>query len=128
MKITLMAIIMTLVSTMAMATDSGPSIEPGPAELQDSEALNVLLYQVPSEKLADLKAGSNTMAVQTQNMTPNVIKYIYTSRNCYLDRSMTGHFRCTENKGLTVLETLKVIPGSRIITKSYKVSAVVGLR
>lgn len=124
MKNTLIVLIMTLVSTMAMATDSGPSIEPGPSIMQDSAALNILIYQVPSKKMTDLKKDTNKMAVHARRINPNTTEYTYTSGKCITVKSLGPAVRCSVDKALKVVEkTEDIIPG-KIVKKTYEVGEV----
>lgn len=122
MKIVLSAIV-TLVSVMALADIPRPHVEPGQPKSVDAESLNVLVYGVPSAKLAELKAGSNTMAVQVQLLNPSVSRYTYTSRQC--SYGIAGN-RCMENKQMTVTKTVAVRPDHKTVT--YQVSEVSRLR
>lgn len=122
MKLFLSALV-TLVSVMAMADIPRPHVEPGQAKEIDSSAANVIVYGVPAAKLADLKAGSNTLQIQRQNMSPGVTNYVLTTRNCNM--SIAG-VMCLENKQLSVTQTV-VSGGDRSVT-TYSVGKVSKLR
>lgn len=122
MKIAL-SLLITLVSVMALADIPRPRVEPGPQAAVDAEALNVLIYGAPEAKLADLKAGSNTLQVQKQNLKPGVTRYSYTSRNC--SYGIAGYL-CLENKQMNIIKTEKVSPDR--LQVSYQISDVMKLR
>jgi hypothetical protein len=124
MKI-LLATLVTLASMASMADIPMPQprVEPGPQKSVDAEALNVLIYGSSAAKQADLKAGSNTMAVQRQGLKPGVTRYTYTSRNC--SYGIAGNL-CLENKQMSITKTEKVSPDR--LQVSYQVSEVMKLR
>lgn len=126
MKIVLAAIV-TLASIVVLADiprpHSGPRVEPGPLQEVEAESLNVLVYGAPSAKLAELKAGSNTMLVQVQRIARGISRFVYTSRNC--SYGIAGNM-CVENKQLSITKTETVIPDHKSVT--YRVSDVVRLR
>ncbi len=124
---TVLAVIVTLASIVVLADiprpHTGPHVEPGPLQEVEAESLNVLVYGVPSAKLADLKKGSNTLVVQVQRLAPTISGYVYTSRNCTY--GIAGNL-CMENKQLTVTKRETVMADHKAV--SYTVSEVVKLR
>lgn len=122
MKIALTALV-TLASVIALADIPRPHVEPGQPKSVAAEELNVLLYGAPASKVADLKAGSNTIKVDRQNIKPGVTKFIFTSRNC--SYGIAGHL-CLENKQMTITKTETV--GADHAVVKYQVSQVLRAR
>lgn len=121
----LLGAIVTLVSVMAIADiprpRPRPDIEPGPVRNLDAASLNALVYGASAAKLAELKAGSTTMVVQIQNLSSEVSRFIYTSRNC--PQVINA---CLENKQMTVTKTVQAGAGRTVVT--FKASEVMRLR
>lgn len=122
MKIALTAIV-SLASVLALADIPRPRVEPGQPKTVQAEELNVLLYGAPASKVADLKAGSNTMKVERQNIKPGVTKYVFTSRQC--SYGIAGYL-CLENKQMTITKT-EIAGADRAVVK-YQVSEVLRAR
>ncbi len=62
---------------------TGPVIEPGQPINLDTSALDVLLFEVPADKVADLKEGANTIKAEVRHLGPENSVFTFTSQSCH---------------------------------------------
>lgn len=121
MKFVLTTIVM-IASVVAMADipRPRPAVDPRLSKPVNAEAINALVYGVSTAKMTELKAGTNAMVVEQQNINPNTTMFTFTTRNCI---GMKG---CIESKQISVTRTEMVRPDRRSVT--YKSSEIRRLR